>query len=272
MTVAFILANSAHGALIVNRLDYNLAFNNQIYGVGAQILSDGAYERSEIEFVKGLLNLRRKHFGDGVVMLDCGANIGVHMVECAGLMQGWGKVLAIEAQERLFYALCGNIALHNCFNARAIWGAITSNSTGIILAPEPDYTQPASFGSFELVDRVGRENIGQDIDYQKLTVALRCYCVDGLIDHPVYGSNGRLDLLKIDVEGMEMDVLRGAEIALAESRPIVVVETIKSDKAEVESFLKSFSYEISPLGMNTLAMHRDDPCREHVTVREIKAA
>ena len=30
-----------------------------------------------------LLALRRRHFGDGVIAVDCGANIGVHTVEWA---------------------------------------------------------------------------------------------------------------------------------------------------------------------------------------------
>ena len=68
----------------------------------------------------GALHRRRQYFGDGVVLVDCGANIGVHTVECAVEMTGWGSVLAIAAQERLYYALAGNIALNNCFNARAL--------------------------------------------------------------------------------------------------------------------------------------------------------
>ena len=63
--------------------------------------------------------LRRRFHGDGVVAIDCGANIGVHTVEWAIAMTGWGSVVAIEAQERIYYALAGNIAINNCFNAIA---------------------------------------------------------------------------------------------------------------------------------------------------------
>ena len=77
-------------------------------------------------FVVKMLDLRRAHYGDGVVAVDCGANIGVHTVEWAKRMTGWGVVLAFEAQERIYYALAGNIAINNCFNARAIHAAVTS--------------------------------------------------------------------------------------------------------------------------------------------------
>jgi FkbM family methyltransferase len=51
------------------------------------------------------------------VAIDCGANIGTHTIEWAKKMTGWGAVIGIEAQERIFYALAGNIAINNCFNA-----------------------------------------------------------------------------------------------------------------------------------------------------------
>ena len=56
--------------------------------------------------------------------VDCGANIGVRTVEWAKGMTGWGTVVAIEAQERIYYALAGNITINNCFNAHAIHAAV----------------------------------------------------------------------------------------------------------------------------------------------------
>ena len=89
------------------------------YGVGHQILETAAFDPMEVKMVLDLLAMRRRHYGDGVLAIDCGANIGVHTIEWANRMHGWGRVIAIEAQERLFYALAGNIAINNCFNARA---------------------------------------------------------------------------------------------------------------------------------------------------------
>lgn len=99
-----------------------------------------------------VLDLRRQCYGDGVVAIDCGANCGVHTVEWAKHMTGWGVVVAIEAQERLYYALAGNIAVNNCFNARAIHAA-ASNTCGTMKMPVPNYLNPGSFGSLELKKR-----------------------------------------------------------------------------------------------------------------------
>jgi hypothetical protein len=107
--IAFVLASSDHGPMLVNRMDYNHTLTGDFYGVGAQIMENGAYDERDVASLKSLLLCRRNHFGDGVVALDGGANIGVHTVEWSRLMRGWGMVLAVEAQERVFYALAGNI-------------------------------------------------------------------------------------------------------------------------------------------------------------------
>jgi hypothetical protein len=111
--IAFVLASSDHGTMIVNRFDYHM--------VDADNTS--AFDPVSVELTTSLLKLRRQHFGDGITAIDCGANIGVFTVEWARAMTGWGNVIAIEAQERVFYALAGNIAINNCFNARAIFAA-----------------------------------------------------------------------------------------------------------------------------------------------------
>src|ERR1700755_3702256 len=134
----FVLASSNHGTMIVNRNDYRMIDAERGYGVGFQILQTGSFDPNEVRLVLDLLALRRKHHGDGVVAIDCGANIGVHTIEWAKAMTGWGSVLSIEAQERIYYALAGNIAINNCFNALAIHAAIT-DKPGIIMMPQPDY-------------------------------------------------------------------------------------------------------------------------------------
>ncbi|MGM4997835.1 FkbM family methyltransferase [Tardiphaga sp. 538_B7_N1_4] len=256
--IAFCLVSSDHGPMIVNRFDYNHTFSGDFYGVGAQILENGCYDPRDVNALKDLLRCRRNHFGNGVVALDIGANIGVHSVEWAKLMRGWGSVVSVEAQERVFYALAGNLTLQNCFNARAIWAAI-GEVEGELDIPEPDYTQQASFGSFELKPRVGGEFIGQAIDYGKPTSRVRQTTIDSL-------GLERLDLLKLDIEGMESEGLNGAVETIARCKPILFVETIKSDKVAISSFLGEMSYRVLPNGMNILAVHKDDPTLANIGV------
>ena len=189
--IAFCLASTDHGPMLVNRMDYQHSFDGGFFGVGAQLLENRCYDAREVDVLKDLLKVRRKYYGDGVVAIDCGANIGVHSVEWAALMRRWGFVIAIEAQERIFYALAGNLTLNNCLNARAVWAAVGA-SCGELSFPEPNYTEISSFGSFELKQRLGTEFIGQELDYSKPTITVRQISLDSL-------QLERVDLIKMDV-------------------------------------------------------------------------
>lgn len=126
----FVILSTGHGTMIVNRNDYFMTSANEGFGVGMQLFETSLFDAPEVDSVLQLLQLRRAHHGDGVVALDCGANIGVHTLEWAHLMTGWGSVVAFEPQERIYYALAGNIAINNCFNARALHTAV-GGETGL---------------------------------------------------------------------------------------------------------------------------------------------
>jgi FkbM family methyltransferase len=247
--LAFVLASSDHGTMIVNRFDYRMIDSQRGFGVGFQILERACFDPNEVKLMTDLLVLRRKHHGDGVVAIDCGANIGVHTVEWAKLMTGWGSVLAIEAQERIYYALAGNIAINNCFNAIAVHGAVSSES-GVLQIPNPNYVVPSSFGSLELRQRQGNEFIGQTIDYQN-TVNVRKLMLDEF-------SLPRVDLIKLDIEGMELEAIEGASQTIAASHPIMLIEKIKTDATALTRLLQAQGYEIIEAGINLLAVHASD--------------
>ncbi len=259
--IAFILASTDHGTLIVNRFDYRMVNATTGFGVGHFLLETSSYEPQEGSTAMQLLALRRQHFGDGVVAVDCGANIGVHTVEWARGMTGWGSVVAIEAQERIYYALAGNISINNCFNAHAIHAALGAQD-GTLRIPVPNYLAPASFGSLELRQSDANEFIGQDIDYSEQRLAtIRMMTIDSL-------NLSRLDLIKIDVERMELEVLQGAKATLERLRPIIIVEQLKASKQEIATVLASYGYEWFALGLNFLAVHPSDPIRQAINVAQ----
>ncbi len=254
----FVLASTGHGAMIVNRLDYRMVDERQGYGVGYQLLTSSWFDPEETSVLVQLLTVRRQLHGTGVAFIDCGANIGVMTVEAAKAMHGWGSVLAFEAQERLYYALAGNIALNNCFNARAVHAAVGA-VPGHLDMSEPDYNQPGSFGSLELRQTAGSEFIGQAIDPAKT-------CRIPLVTLDSYRL-ARVDLIKIDVEGMEGDVLRGATQTIEQHCPIMQIEVIKSDETELRKLLTDWGYQVQRLGINLIAVHESDPCRERIVFK-----
>lgn len=257
--LAFVLASTDQGTLIVNRFDYKMVDADRGFGVGYMLLNQASYDAVEVATVQQLLVLRRNYHGYGVVAVDCGANIGVFTVEWAKAMTGWGSVLAIEAQERVFYALAGNIAINNCFNARAMHAAVTAAS-GVLRIPVPDYLSPATFGSLELRASATNEPIGQAIDYRDERLApVPAITIDSL-------ALPRLDLLKIDVEGMELEVLAGASATIGRCLPIIVVEHLKSPVGTLRETLVSHGYRCFDTDMNIVAVHTSDPTLTHLSM------
>jgi FkbM family methyltransferase len=263
--LAFILASTDHGTLILNRFDQVVGPGVIPFGAGYQLLNKASYDAEEVSLMLHIIELRRKYHGDGLVAVDCGANLGVHTIEWAKYMTDWGVVLAFEAQERIYYALAGNIAINNCFNARAFHAAV-SNSSGWMKIPQPNYLAEASFGSLELkkIDRT--EFIGQSIDYSEDKM------VNVSMVHLDSFSFPRLDVLKIDVEGMELEVIEGAANCISKNRPIMLVEALKTDPGALLARLENLGYTVFPVGNNFVAFHKEDKCMEGVKFSPAQAA
>jgi hypothetical protein len=124
--------------------------------------------------------------------------------------------------------------------------------------PTPDYLSAGSFGSLELRPRDGVEFIGQPIDYSDAKAStIRTITLDSL-------ELARIDLIKIDVEGMELDAVDGAAASLARCRPVLIVESIKTDKEKLRGVLERLGYRLFEMGLNLLAVHESDRTLTHV--------
>lgn len=261
----FVLMSTNHGTMIVNRNDYHQLPDGGAYGVGFTLLNFGSFDVNEISLLIKMLEIRRAHFGDGVVAIDGGANIGIYTIDLALAIQGWGHVYAFEAQEKIYYALAGNVVLNNALNVSAIHSAL-GREVGTIKIPEPNYLVPASYGSFELKPLAhGNENIGQPINYNVLTKEVNLLSIDSI-------NLPRLDLLKIDVEGMEEDVLEGAAETIQRCKPALMIETIKSDYKKITEPLLSYGYKLYPAHMNLFALHESDPIIKELNLGEQEVA
>jgi FkbM family methyltransferase len=243
--IAFVLAATEHGSLIVNRLDGS---------VGNQMFVQSDYE---VQLLIQLLAARRTIVGDGVVALDVGANIGTYAVPLAAAMHGWGEVVAFEPQERIFYALAGNIALNNCFNAKAIWAAV-SDYSGMIDVPRLNYCKIAHFGGLSLKPEVAKEHRGISTDFTDVD-KVPCVRVDDF-------AFARVDAIKVDVEGMEVEVLAGARETIARCRPIVLAEHFISGAEAIMQELPGYRCIKIDEKVNMLAMPEDDPLWERLQV------
>lgn len=244
--VPFILASCVHGTMILTRLDYRrLSDTHNEFGVGTDILVHGEFDLDMVSITGGLLQARRDEHGPGVLALDIGANIGVYSVEWGRLMTGWGSILAFEPQERIYYALAGNIAINNLFNVRALNCAVGRWPETIDM-PVPDYQIAGQYGGLNLQ---GNADIGQKV---VMKAPVQVIAIDGQ-------GLPRVDFIKIDVEGMEEAVLEGAVSTIKRCQPWLLVEWHITGKEPIEKFLASVGYESVGVGLNMICGPAGDP-------------
>jgi hypothetical protein len=126
------------------------------------------------------------------------------------------------------------------------------------MVPQPNYLAPASFGSLELRQSSNTEFIGQKIDYSDGNLRpVRAITID-LLKLP------RIDFIKIDIEGMEIEALDGAAQAIAQNKPAMLIEVIKADGTALREWLIARDYKVFPMGINVLAVHASDSILSHI--------
>lgn len=250
---SFVLAACDDGPMLLPRLDHDPGSGT--LGVGMTLLEKGSQSQHELDTLIQLTLQRRKQRGGGVMVLDGGANVGTFTIGWAKAMTGWGSVIAIEAQERIFGALWGNIILNNLENARAVHGVL-SRASEMMAQPVPQYDQPGHFSGVSMLPRFNRQ-VGQELVYGRL---VRTMTIDDL-------GLPRLDVLKLDVEGMECQALQGGERTLWRERPVIFAEVMMSGIAEVSRCLPP-GYRHVVLANDILAMPADDPAWSMIEITD----
>lgn len=224
------------GSFIINKHDL---------GVGWQLTERGNYDPEELRLLKDILKILRQT-RNSLVVLDVGANIGVHSVVLSQELGPAGKLYAFEAQPIVFNMLAGNIALNSIENVRCFNKAV-ADFVGHIDIPQFDYGKPLSFGSVEFGGRQ-TESIGQEpMQNPDKREQVECVSLDSLrLQH--------VDLIKVDVEGMELAVMRGADQLIASCHPILQVEYLKCDQEQLKQWLKNRGYRVFILAGNYLGI------------------
>lgn len=162
--------------------------------------------------------------GPGSTVIEVGANMGSHTVALARRCAP-GLLYAFEPQHRVFQVLCANLALNEIANVRAFPEACGAQA-GWASVPQVDYGQPGNFGGVQVTAVDGPAG-GQ---------AVRVTAIDDL---PLEAC----DLIKVDVEGWEAEVLRGAARTIARFRPILYVENDRAAKQqELISLIDGMGY------------------------------
>lgn len=202
-----------------------MIFNNTDVWIGRSYEHYGEYSDFEVGFLQSLLN-------KGDVCIDVGANIGSLTVPMAQQVGPSGLVVAIEPQQFIYHTLCGNVALNNLINVTCLQRAC-SDVEKVLWVPCVDYTQDGNYGGVSIEEQDEIRNLG--VEGKAYPVAT--LTIDQL-------QLARCNLIKVDVEGMELEVLKGAVKTIQRYRPYLYVECDRESKVdELVKFIKNLGYD-----------------------------
>lgn len=222
--------------MIINR------FDNDPNGVGhSQWLLDHG-NVSTVESQHCYQRIKNIH---SPIIFDVGANIGTFTTWMARAFPK-GNVFSFEPQRSVFQILCGNVAINNLYNVYTYQYAIGDQNSRIEV-DEPNYFGNEDYGTFSLVDTVVK-----NVTDQKLIVEVKT--IDWIID---FYSVPRVDLIKIDVEGMDLSVLKGASHMIEKYHPCIFIEHFDyrvSILKELESFLDQYEYKYNIIENNLITL------------------
>ncbi len=181
------VARCRHGLMLYNVNDVFIGRSLSLYG----------------EYLENEIKLYRLLVGADDLVVDGGANIGCFTLYFARAVGAKGAVYAFEPQRLIYQNLCANMALNGIANVAA-WQAGLGAEPGTMTVPWMRYDRPGNFGGVALA----AEGPGDKVQITTIDA----------LDLP------RCKLIKIDVQGMEGEVLRGAEATIAKFRPYLYVE------------------------------------------------
>jgi FkbM family methyltransferase len=162
-----------------------------------------------------------QYLGPGDVLYDVGANVGYMSVLGARLVGPRGRVECFEPLPSNVELLRENLDTNK----------FTNFAIHEFAASDHDGQARMSLGDGL---RIGNGQIVETADHTTIEVPI--HRLDGLKLRPP-------QLVKIDVEGVELAVLRGMTNILEASRPKIIVELHGVDDDEVERFLRAAGYE-----------------------------
>lgn len=189
---------------------------------------DGKYNKQgQIDdFTKGEVYIKNRfwNINKNDVIFDIGAMSGLYTLPSLAI---GAKVYAFEPKMVHFYDLCTNIFVNRFTNCIPL---------NIGLFNKEGTIQFSNLMRSVIVQSEHENNSIEDIYVSTIDNIVRDYNVE------------RLDWLKIDVEGAELQVIEGGIEALKEYKPNILVENhtcfIPNIDIKVKNFLNKFGYDV----------------------------
>ena len=206
------------------------------YGAGDLIseclIAYGEWARAEVEFIcKHLLP-------SNGTFIDVGSFIGTHSIPFARHVGLEGKGISFEPNSPSFSLLTANLQMADLQNVTA-YNMAASQSSGL------------AFSLFSDPENFGHTALHQASEYSAPAHGDESLCVGQAIDDL---HLGHVDLIKVDVEGMERSVLSGCLELIKSCKPNIFLELNSlQEHAFVFELAEAFNYKV--YGVRTLAFN-----------------
>jgi len=178
------------------------------------------------------MELWRTQIQPGMTIIDVGANVGVYTYSAAQRVGESGKVIAIEP-----FSSCVKCLEETRRINKLDWVSIVAGA-----ASDTNGTVQLFIDSLSELNKLVHNDIKNDSPEKFETVA--CFTLDSLIDKE---NLSRVDWIKIDAEGHEMQVLHGCDQILQKFRPKIIYENILGEQQNntgVAEYLVSKGYQL----------------------------
>lgn len=184
--------------------------------IGNSINIDGIFEKDELIALERVI---RSQSGANGICLDVGANIGNHAIYFSRL---FSRVYAFEPNPRTYKLLCLN----------------SENFPNIVPIDKAASDQNCKFQAIESGRNIGGTKIiaEDELSRGQKIIEFEAVCLDDWLPANLPGS--KIDFLKIDVEGHELNVVRGLRRTLLEQSPTVALEVLDASSKQAQEIFK----------------------------------
>ena len=189
---------------------------DEYFDIEKHVLDKGTWEPLSLAYLDALVK-------PGDVCVDVGANFGFHALYLALLCGEAGHVFAFEPNRLTYERLRRNLTLNPALEKRVTLRTVALGSRPGKLkvfqsGPGNAYVSHEAQEKYYTTNKESAESIAVE-------------CLDDVL------KGQKVDLMKIDVEGMEYDVLLGAAQTIMRHQPLVLLETLLEcfDRAGIEA-------------------------------------
>ena len=183
------LCKGKHGYFLYNKNDTLVGKSMALYG---------EWSEPEVDLFQAICR-------SGDVVIEAGSNIGTLTVPLARIVGKEGRVYSFEVQRMVYQTLCANVALNSLDNVECFNVAVGAKE-GVVLIPDNNYDRINNFGAF----RANTHAEGREVPLKSL---------DQLLELKA------LQLIKADIECMEVDLVKGAVGLIMQHRPFLYMES-----------------------------------------------